>query len=200
MYLTIGSYQLIETMAQHTVDDDSMHKTPYAKLNLLMDILEQSYCPTTVDQVLLSDPGFLVKAEMSVMGGKLRLRTRENTIDIYDMSEIPTHASGKLFGYPDCCIEWFTTGRVMNYLKCIPPELEHTGFIPCPKCIERDPKELLEFIANRRITPIPFPDGEASDELELIAWLKYIRQPLGDNLKIVEARYPDFDFSKLLTN
>lgn len=199
MYLTVGSYQLIETIAQHTVDDDSMRKTPYAKLNLLMDILEQCYCPTTIDQVLLTDPGFLVKAEMSIMGGKLRLRTRENTIDIYDMSEIPTHPSGKLFGYPDCCVEWFTSNYAMEYFRNIPAVLQNTGFVPCPKCIGRDPTELLDYISSRRITPIPFPDGEASDELELIAWLKYIRQPLGDNLKVVEARYPNFNFSKLLT-
>jgi len=198
MYLTIGSYDLMENLAPINIDDQELRKVPYTKLRILMDVLEQGYSGSVIDMILTTDPGFLVKAEITMFCNKMRLRDREHTVDIYDMADIPTLNNGVLYGYPECCIQWFHGRTMLDIHDHQPTAFDGTGFIPCPKCRERDEAEVLNDIASRRVTPIPFPDGESSDELELIAWLKYLKQPLGENLKLTEAHYPNFDYNKLL--
>jgi len=56
-----------------------------------------------------------------------------------------THDKGKFYGYPECCIKWFSEERVEKYgLSDIAPltpaqEAAHnfSGFIPCPVCAEK---------------------------------------------------------------
>jgi hypothetical protein len=67
---------------------------------------------------------------------------------------------GTICGYPPCCIKDFINYR--NYRLSSPHwkprQLDGTGYIPCPSCNEKTREDLLEAIAVRRVSSVPFPE------------------------------------------
>lgn len=64
--------------------------------------------------------------------------------------------NGKIFGYPECCIEEFCNhlgGRGNLFRK-----FHGTGYVPCESCNRKTAQELLDQIAARRTYPKPFPE------------------------------------------
>ena len=62
---------------------------------------------------------------------------------------------GKYYGFPQCCINEFSSGKSMGKDRVF----KGTGFIPCEICnasLEKD--YILKKIAQNRIHPLPFPE------------------------------------------
>jgi hypothetical protein len=67
---------------------------------------------------------------------------------------------GTICGYPPCCIQdfidefaWRTGGGQWDHRQ-----LYGTGYVPCPSCNEKTREDLLEAIAARRVSSVPFPE------------------------------------------
>lgn len=79
--------------------------------------------------------------------------------------ENPFYETGKYYGYPDCCIEYFTGRALMIRLLGRRVSLSEkqeevnggTGFIPCPSCAEKVTKDTLHTLIKDRKCPSPFP-------------------------------------------
>lgn len=72
--------------------------------------------------------------------------------------------TGRHFGYPACCIDWFV-GRVFgNNPFPLTPEQEkvngNNGFVPCPKCADRvaSGEITIEDLIVDREHPLPYPN------------------------------------------
>lgn len=81
---------------------------------------------------------------------------RSNT-DTMSWSEL-----GTALGYPPCCIEFFDeyAGSLfwVDYLKVNP--WAGTGFVCCPKCIDKPVAVMVYISLNRDGSLPPFPDFE----------------------------------------
>ena len=68
---------------------------------------------------------------------------------------------GKLYGYPDCCIEYFHK-NFNNYSEDQKKVSEGNGFIPCPfhtSMILQGTIKISDLIQNRK-APRPYPCGK----------------------------------------
>lgn len=63
--------------------------------------------------------------------------------------------SGKHFGFPECCIEAFSTGE---YHEDNP--YNGTGYRPCKKCSEVPMWKVVRYINDNRKHPDPFPNSD----------------------------------------
>jgi hypothetical protein len=61
---------------------------------------------------------------------------------------------GKLFGYPQCCIDEFLVLDIPRPIR----KFNGTGYLPCAKCNEKSEQEMLDIIAKNRTFPLPFPE------------------------------------------
>lgn len=118
----------------------------------------------------------------------LRSHNRDFKRDKYRLSIRPDKytAYGRYFGYPACCVSWFTQDYVpvvRGYNKITPGRrlrlLEHSknsdslygqkphaGFIPCPACATKlrrnkgkGQTDVSTLVTNRQC-PFPFPQDE----------------------------------------
>lgn len=65
---------------------------------------------------------------------------------------------GRYYGYPQCCIDWFTStpiGRPLTNQQ----ELVHgnKGFIPCPSCAEKVNQSTIDSLIRNRSCPNAYP-------------------------------------------
>lgn len=69
---------------------------------------------------------------------------------------------GKVFGYPDCCVDAFVVRHAMHEageeIDPGPFKLDGTGFVPCPACNQKSEAELISIIQARRKYHEAFPD------------------------------------------
>jgi hypothetical protein len=63
--------------------------------------------------------------------------------------------NGLFFGYPTCCIRYFTTVRPEHRQPDL--HIPHTGYVRCPECAKLDTEELIAGINARRVEIQPFP-------------------------------------------
>lgn len=71
---------------------------------------------------------------------------------------------GWLFGYPKCCVEYFSTGQYI--VDDRPPRkiLQGTGFIACPVCeVAHTAEEMVEIINANRKVPFAFGDERSME-------------------------------------
>ncbi len=78
-----------------------------------------------------------------------------------------THERGRLFGYPECCIEWFFNNRMdINNITTLTPQQESvhggTGFIPCPECANKVTRKTLAKLIRNRQCRVKFPHGDTN--------------------------------------
>lgn len=83
--------------------------------------------------------------------------------------------SGKYFGYPTCCIDWFINERIVKYSRLTKAQdavHNNKGFIPCPACAESllKEKQPITSLIKDRICPVNYPNQ--TPEYETEAWLK----------------------------
>jgi hypothetical protein len=72
---------------------------------------------------------------------------------------------GLYLGFPECCIKSFRVRGACDIEPGFP--LEGTGYVPCPKCIDKSEDELKAAIEKNRLCPYPFPEeGGMSDLYE----------------------------------
>ena len=68
---------------------------------------------------------------------------------------------GTICGYPPCCIEDFIDE--LPYRSTCSDwhsrQFTGTGYVPCPSCNEKTREDLLEAIAVRRVSSVPFPES-----------------------------------------
>jgi hypothetical protein len=84
------------------------------------------------------------------------------------------------YGYPECCIRWFTEERIFKkklLLTYLQIKYAYDGFIPCEECaikLQKENKLLYELIDNDKrdsnipLFPIvePYSDDEIKNKLE----------------------------------
>jgi hypothetical protein len=83
-----------------------------------------------------------------------------------------TYDMGIFFGYPECCIKWFSEERTEKALQknfkisdFVPltkqQEAVHNfhGFIPCPVCAEKVTSDTIGTLIQNRKCQIPYPNG-----------------------------------------
>jgi hypothetical protein len=85
-------------------------------------------------------------------------------MNINDLSHLtgPTRSwvMGTICGYPPCCIQDFIdeySSRCKDN-RWVPRHWDGTGYVPCPSCNEKTREDLLEAIAARRVSSVPFPE------------------------------------------
>jgi hypothetical protein len=83
-------------------------------------------------------------------------------MNINDLSHLtgPTRfwVMGTICGYPPCCIRDFIEQFPYRYDDWSSRKLGSTGYVPCPSCNEKTSEDLLEAIASRRVSSVPFPE------------------------------------------
>lgn len=77
-----------------------------------------------------------------------------------------THDMGKFYGYPECCIKWFSEERIekdFNNLAPLTPAQEaahnYNGFVPCPVCAEKITSKTIGTLIHDRVCPKDYPNG-----------------------------------------
>lgn len=75
-----------------------------------------------------------------------------------------TYERGKYFGYPDCCIKWFSEERIEKHPNTFTPLTpkqnevhKYRGFIPCPACAEKVTPTTINTLIKDRKCPLPYP-------------------------------------------
>lgn len=73
---------------------------------------------------------------------------------------------GVYFGYPECCIRWFSEERIKvrpSQHKPLTPQQKAVhgfrGFVPCPKCAETVTHDTIHVLIKNRICNRPYPHG-----------------------------------------
>lgn len=66
---------------------------------------------------------------------------------------------GKWYGYPDCCVDAFCKGKQKKG-----GVFTGTGFVPCAKCYDRDPEDILTQVSVNRLSAQPFTVTDFSKE------------------------------------
>ncbi len=91
----------------------------------------------------------------------------------------PFQEQGEYYGYPPCCIEWFTFNRGLSFflMREVTPltsaqeaASDGKGFIPCPICAERIASgeiKIQDLIKNRQHhRPYPYDVGDEENDIE----------------------------------
>lgn len=66
---------------------------------------------------------------------------------------------GRYYGYPQCCIDWFTGTSVGRPLTAKQSEVHgYNGFIPCPACAEKVTKDTIHTLIKNRVCETPYPN------------------------------------------
>lgn len=81
------------------------------------------------------------------------------------------HDFGRYFGFPECCIESFST---LEHVGGPPRKLYGTGYIPCPECNKKTKRQLLATIKKTRLARKPFPEEESWKDM--ISHMNLIKQ------------------------
>lgn len=69
-----------------------------------------------------------------------------------------TRKLGKYLGFPDCCVDEFTTEDFVQGRR----KLCGTGYVPCKTCNEgKTEQELVEVINHNRFCPDEFPNWKS---------------------------------------
>lgn len=85
-----------------------------------------------------------------------------------------TFEVGKHYGYPECCIRWFSKERIEKHPLDFTPltgkqeQLCGTGFIPCPACAEKVTVDTLHTLITNRECTNPFPEDDDRKGIEAI--------------------------------
>jgi hypothetical protein len=73
---------------------------------------------------------------------------------------------GRYFGYPECCIKWFSEKRIEVHPFMHEPltpkqEAAHgfRGFIPCPECAEKVTHDTIHELIKNRVCNRAYPHG-----------------------------------------
>lgn len=81
---------------------------------------------------------------------------------------------GKYFGYPECCIKWFSEERMEKHPAHHAPltpmqEAAHgfRGFIPCPECAEKITHDTVHELIKDRKCPFEYPATSYTEMLEV---------------------------------
>lgn len=65
---------------------------------------------------------------------------------------------GHMLGYSDCCIKHFAETKVPIHEKYHSSPFSGTGYVLCPKCLDKDVAEILTSIKQKRLFCLPpFP-------------------------------------------
>lgn len=74
------------------------------------------------------------------------------------------YALGAFLGFPECCSDEFLNlletdihALKLKHQKLVNHPCKGTGFVPCNKCMDRNPQELIDSINANRIFQYPFP-------------------------------------------
>jgi hypothetical protein len=65
---------------------------------------------------------------------------------------------GRYFGYPECCIAWFSAYAGSRLTPKQSACHHNRGFIPCPACAETVTGDTLHTLIADRQCPTPFPE------------------------------------------
>jgi len=78
-----------------------------------------------------------------------------------------TFMAGKFYGYPYCCIKWYSEERIekppskfISLTKAQRKVRGYSGFIPCPECAQTVTPETLHTLIKDRMAPTPFPGAK----------------------------------------
>ena len=121
----------------------------------------------------------LTKGYLAIIDGKLNhLEIKIDTnypLDMWDMY-------GQFYGFPMCCIANFINRPIGSPHLPVDHPFSQTGFVPCPKCLERDYTDLIEEIKSKRFFSKPFtekglPSADISKIPELVNFLINHYQP-----------------------
>lgn len=90
---------------------------------------------------------------------------------------------GKLFGFPTCCVEFYSQRSGTSFFHQHHPGLREMGGLRlCPACSRLSDEILINGIQARRITPTPFPTEPGPEHwcaiLEHPAWTEAERELL----------------------
>lgn len=81
---------------------------------------------------------------------------------------------GRVFGYNDCCVEFFFTTRSIGVVLNKDNPWFNTGFVPCLTCIKREVPAVLEEIKRKRKYVIPFPSTHLTLNTEMLNALEMV--------------------------
>ena len=85
-------------------------------------------------------------------------------------------ANGKLFGYPQCCIDWFversskiyslpTMEEILKAAEVLENQRGYShGFIPCPECARKVTPGTEGSLITNRLCPTPYPDDSGTGQ------------------------------------
>lgn len=173
----------------------------FSKLQLAVSILERGMTKRTVtDNLLATEPDFPVQCAVTTNGSTITIETPRTTIVVYDENLFGLKPLGVLYGFPDCCVQWFNRRTTEDMYQHQPTLLDGTGYIPCPACRSKTEAELVAAISMNRIAPLSFPNDDDLHELCTIAFLRKHNLPIGENLTDVANRYPTFNYSAVFAN
>lgn len=72
---------------------------------------------------------------------------------------------GRYFGYPECCIKWFSEERIEKHpLEMVPLTKQQQavhgfrGFIPCPVCAEKVTHDTIRELIKNRVCATAYPE------------------------------------------
>lgn len=75
---------------------------------------------------------------------------------------------GTYYGYPSCCIEWFSIpGRVELHHQHFPG----TGYLNCPECAKKSKESLLEEIYKNRIANYEIDTWPRKDQFRKLHYM-----------------------------
>lgn len=185
---------------QDFIEDMESVNSVFRKMVLVMAIMSYTDNDEWMDQLIQREPSFPVLCDLRAEGSTIVMETELTKIVLYDENRFNLKPMGVLYGFPECCIQWWEQRTIEDEVSHVPTLFDGTGYIPCPECRQKSEEELEATINKRRIAPLSFPHDESLHELILIAFLRKHGLPLGDNLKGYEEQFDGFDYSAVFAN
>lgn len=112
-------------------------------------------------------------------------------------ADAPDHRLlGKLFGFPTCCVEFYSQQAGTFFFRQCHPGLRAMGGLRlCPACSRLSDEAIIDSIQTRRITPTPFPTEPGPEHLDTIlehpAWTDAERDLLLAQRRFVAPHLPE---------
>lgn len=109
---------------------------------------------------------------------------------------------GKLFGFPPCCVEFYSQRAGTTFFRQRQPGLRAMGGLRlCPACSLLPDEAIIDGIQSRRIAPTPFPTEPGPEHLDVIlehsAWTEAERDLLLAQRRFVAPRLSEDEAAAL---
>lgn len=109
---------------------------------------------------------------------------------------------GKLFGFPACCVEFYSEREGGGFFRQHHPGLRTVGGLRlCPACSRLSDEAIIQGIQARRISPTPFPTEPGPEHLGAImqhpAWTGAERELLLAQRRFVASPLPEDEAAAL---